>query len=276
VNTARLELGADVLDLTEANGWFVRQLDVGYPAVRQIVDPRAGADGTVDSTQFFGNRTVSLLLRSTGNRRVAWEQLSKFMRPGTRPFLFYNLDGADRRIRLRPVARSAAFVAPTTSQEFLVQWVAPDGVIEAATETVALADATSGVEDGRQYDLTFDRTYDPTTPAGAVLVTNDGTSNVALDIQLFGPCTDPLIENLTTGELLAFDTTLTAGQWLQISSRNRTVLLNNLPAQNRYDTLDFTVSSWFTLPPGQSLIRYRPDTSSSGAFARISFRSSWI
>jgi hypothetical protein len=60
VSVARLEDGSDVLHLTEANGFFVQSLDTGYPTARAVVDNRAGADGTYDSTAYFGNRTVSM------------------------------------------------------------------------------------------------------------------------------------------------------------------------------------------------------------------------
>ena len=62
--SARLVSGSDTLTLDEANGWFVQSLDVGYPQVRAVVNPRADADGVYDSTLYFGARTVSLSLRA--------------------------------------------------------------------------------------------------------------------------------------------------------------------------------------------------------------------
>lgn len=275
--SARLEAGADTLVLDESNGWFVQSLDVGYPAVRQVVNNRADADGTYDSTQYFGARTVSLVLRAVGDRRASFEELSKFLRPSTRPVLFFTVDGTERRVRLRPNGRSSAFVGSPNSQEFLAQWVAPDGVVEAADESVAVAQASTGGEAGRTYDLTFDRFYPATSPVGSVTVVNAGTASAQdFVISLFGPCVNPRFENLTTGQQIRFLTTLTAGQFLEVRVRDRTVRLNGLAAQNRYNTLDFATSEWFDLPPGASLLRYRPDTLTAGAFARVSFRSSWI
>jgi len=275
--SARLVLGPDTLVLNEANGWFVQSLDVGYPSVRQVADNRSDADGTYDSTQYFGARTVSMFLRAKGDRRVAFETLSKFLRPSTRPILFFTVDGTERRLRLRPNARSSVFVGSPNSQEFLAQWVAPSGLIEAVTTTVVLADATGSVEAGREYDLEFDRDYPASSPVGSVVAVNAGTASAQdFVIQLFGPCTNPRFENLTTGQQLRFVTTLTGSQWLEISVRDRTVRLNGLVAQNRYNTLDFATSEWFDLPPGVSLLRYRPDTLTAGSFARVSFRSSWI
>jgi hypothetical protein len=150
-------------------------------------------------------------------------------------------------------------------------------VIEAAVESVAVAQASSGGEAGRTYDLTFDRDYPATSPVGSVTAVNAGTASAQdFVIFLFGPCVNPRFENLTTGQQIRFVTTLTAGQFLEINVRDRTVRLNGLVAQNRYNTLDFATSQWFDLPPGASLLRYRPDTITAGAFARVSFRSSWI
>jgi hypothetical protein len=110
-----------------------------------------------------------------------------------------------------------------------------------------------------------------------VTAVNAGTASAQdFVISLFGPCTNPRFENLTTGQQLRFVTTLTAGQFLEINVRDRTVRLNGLVAQNRYNTLDFATSQWFDLPPGESLLRYRPDSITAGAFARVGFRSSWI
>ena len=275
--SARLEVGADTLTLDEANGWFVQSLDVGYPEVRQVADNRADADGTYDSTKYFGARTVSMAVRALGDRRVAFETLSKFLRPSTRPILFYTVDGTERRLRLRPNGRSSSFVGSPNSQDFLAQWVAPDGVIEASVESVAVAQASLGAEAGRTYDLTFDRDYPASSPLGSVTVTNAGTASAQdFVIQLFGPCTNPRFENLTTNQQIRFVTTLSASQFLEIKVRDRTVRLNGLVAQNRYNTLDFATSEWFDIAPGDSLLRYRPDTLTAGAFARVSFRSSWI
>jgi len=274
--TARLELGTDILALDASEGLYVRELDLGYPEVREVVDPRAGFNGTYDRTEFFGARVVSIDLVAEGAVRAQLDKLSRFTRPGTRPFLYVNLDGQQRRILLRASARSAPLVAPSNVLEAQVQWIAPDGIIEAANATVAVAQATSGVEDGRQYDLTFDRTYAPTNPVGTVECINAGTVAAQPTLYLFGPCTNPKIENLSTGNQLAFSTTLTASQFLEVNVRDRTVYLNGITAQNRYDTLDFTTSRWWALEPGINLVRYQPGTIAGAAFARIEFRSAWI
>ncbi|HEY7822627.1 MAG TPA: hypothetical protein VIG24_07340 [Acidimicrobiia bacterium] len=274
--SARLVSGSDTLTLDEANGWFVQSLDVGYPQVRAVVNPRADADGVYDSTLYFGARTVSLSLRAIGDRRASFESLSRFLRPSTRPVLFFTVDGTERRLRLRPSGRSAAFVGTPNSQEFLAQWVAPDGVIEAATETTATASAVPVGEIGRTYDLTFDRDYVGTSPVGSVTVTNAGTTVTNPVFQLYGPCTDPVIQNLTTGQELGFSITLAATQYLEVNTRDRTVRLNGLANQNRYNTLDFATSEWFGLAPGTTLLRYQPATFAAGAVAKVTFRSAWI
>lgn len=271
-----LQNGTDILYLDGRDGLTALEFDPGYPEVRQVVTPRPDVDGTYDTTEWVGARTVSVQVVGDGNKRQFLDALSRFSRPNQRPFIVYEVNGDLRRIRLRAADRSAPLVAPSDVLFAQLQWVGVDGIVEAEQETVLVAFATDGEEEGRTYPLTFDRTYVPTLPVGTVNAINVGTARACPEFRLFGPVTNPLIENLTSGEQLRFVTTLTAGQWLEIDCRNKTVRLNGLKAQNRYNTLDFDVSEWIGLYPGDNLIRYRPDTITGAAFARVAYRSSWI
>jgi hypothetical protein len=149
-------------------------------------------------------------------------------------------------------------------------------VIEAAQAVTATANAVPVSEVGRTYDLTFDRDYVGTSPIGSVTVTNAGTTAVNPVFELYGPCIDPVIQNLTTDQQLGFGITLAATQYLEVNTRDRTVRLNGLANQNRYNTLDFATSEWFGLAPGATLLRYQPATFAAGAVAKVTFRSAWI
>lgn len=277
ISSLYLNDGTNTLQLDDSEGLIVTELDLGYPSVRPVVDVRADADGVYDSTQFFGERVVAMTVQGDGEGLITqWDKLARYMRPGRRPYLYFTVDGSARRMRLRPSQRASVLRAPAAVFTAQLQWVAPDGVMEAASASTVTADATAGGEDGRQYNLTFDREYVEINPSGSVSVTNSGTATIWPELKLYGPVTNPEIRDLTNNRRLRFVTTLTAGQFLEVNTRDRTVRLNGLVNQNRYNTLDFTVSSWFGLEPGTQLVRYRGASTSSPARAEITYRTAWL
>jgi hypothetical protein len=271
-----LQDGSRVLYLDGRDGLTATRFDPGYPEVRPVVTPRPDVDGTYDTSEHVGSRLVVLNLVGQGNKRQIIDDISFFSQPSRRPFVYYEMNGQMRRIRLRPQERSTVLTAPSNVlAEAQLAFVAPDGIIEQADATVLIAFATEGGEDGRTYDLTFDRDYAPTLPVGTVNALNLGSARACPSFRLFGPVANPEIQNLTSGEKLRFVTTLTDTQWLEIDCRNKTVRLNGLPDQNRYNTLDFADSEWIGFYPGDNLVRYTADTITGRAFARVSYRSSW-
>jgi hypothetical protein len=160
-----------------------------------------------------------------------------------------------------------------------VQWVAPDGIIESTTLTSETASATPEVEPGRSYDRSYDLSYPASSPIGSVTIDNTGNVSVYPELLLYGPATDPRIENITGGGALVFTgLTLGEGDYLEIDTRQRTILLNGLPTANRYSFLDFAESAWagLELAPGDNLVRYFPVTYDDGAEAIIRYRAAWI
>lgn len=277
ISALYLNDGTDTLQLDDSEGIVVTDLDLGFPAVRAVTDVRADADGMYDSTAYFGERVVAMTVQADGNGLITqWDKLSRFLRPSRRPYLYFTVDGSARRIRLRPSNRSSVLTAPAAVFTAQLQWVAPDGVMEAASVTEVTAFATSGGEDGRQYDLTFDREYADISPVGAVSVTNVGSATVWPVLRLYGPATNPIVEDLTNDRQLRFVTGLTAGQFLEVNIRDRTVRLNGLVSQNRYQTLDFVSSTWFGVDPGTITLRYRPEVASSPSRAIVTYRTAWL
>lgn len=275
-----LELNGDTLTLDEANGYLVQTFDLGYPSVRVVSDVRPLADGTDDLTQYFGERVVALDITMTGDKWARMDALGKYLAPYARPYLYYDDAAQARRIRLRPADRRLAIMSPTTSQQVLVQWVAPDGVSEAAAESSVTVFASPQDEPGFTFDLTFDIDF-PTAP-GRTQVTTDGNAKTYPTLRLYGPAVTPRIENAAdlnvAGEpkRLTFDITVADGDYLEVDVRNRTVLLNGRADKSRYYTLDFTESEWWTLLPGLNQIRYFPVSYSGSTRAVILYRSTFL
>jgi hypothetical protein len=280
VTAMRLVDGARVLELDRASGYRVQKLDLGFPTVRAVTQPRTDRDGEDDTTERYGASAVSMDIKlfptATLTLTEILDSLRAFCHPKTRPYLVVERDGVERRIMLRSDQQSAPITNPFVT-DVQVAWRAPDGVSEAVAEEVALANAVALVEPGVAFDWTFPLTFPATSAVGSVPVSNSGTVPVLPVLRLYGPCTDPRVENQTTGEQMIFSgLTIAAGDYLEIDSRNATIRLNGLASQSRYSRLSFAVSTFLHLEPGLNTIRYYPVSFSTGARLEVRYRSAWI
>ena len=114
-------------------------------------------------------------------------------------------------------------------------------------------------EEGREYDLTFDRVYVPTPPVGGVYVYNAGTAPADWTMTLTAAMTNPTVTVRSTDMIFNRNggVTLLTGQTLQIDTRERTILLNGDPTLSRYDRVNFEDWVWddLLLQPGLNLVR---------------------
>jgi hypothetical protein len=260
-------------------------LTVASPAVREVAEDRADDDGSRDSTVLFGARAVSLelvMLKDTVGCEALLDELKRFLHPRSRPYLYVVDDGwaQERRIMLRVDQWSEPYVGYVASQarEVQCQWRAPDGVWEAAEFVSEIVNADLPTTVGRAYPRVHPWAYAATQSAGASLVTNIGGVPSHFTARLYGPCTAPALINETTGEQLAFTTDLVlgAGQYVEVDTRERTAFLLSLTSQSRLGDIDFAVTSWWRLEPGEQRIRYAPAQTSAGAQAVIEYRPAWL
>ena len=277
ITAARLVAdGLDEFVLLPRDDWRMSDLDIATPSPRRVENPRAGADGVDDETRFHGPSEVTF----AGAVVDGWgtvDRLASFCRPDLRPFLYFSVDGAsERRMRLSYESLSRPLTAGEPGLvRVQVQWRAPDGVAESVDEQVQLVNP-AGDEDGRSYDLSFDRSWPESQGRGRVEIVNEGSATAYPVFRIYGPLTDPLVENETSGRQLSFDLEVSQGDYLEVDTANRTIRLNGLEVNNRYDTLDFPTSQWFGLRPGVNLIRFAPETSSAPAVCEVRWRGAWL
>jgi hypothetical protein len=258
------------LELTCDQGWSLEQLQIGFPAVRPVVRSRALADGVFDETTFLGQRAVTATLRiaSATATQAAIDAVMPFMSPRRRPTLTWALAGSPtdyRTLVLRGV--DAPIVINGPSYQLLVcSWVSTDSFVLGVTEHCESATASS--DDGRTYDLTFDRTYTGVLASSSFYAINSGSAPAHWRATITAIATDPTIR--VNGVAMDFDqnggVTLTGSQTLVIDTKARTILLNNDPATPRYDRTNFTDWTWddLLLQPGQNLVEFFTDTSDTG------------
>lgn len=275
--------GLASLPLDASQGYVVKLLDLGDAVTRDVVGDAPDADGTDDETEFIGARAVALKVRLLP--RGGWlpaeraRRLRAFTNPRLRPVMTISRDGeVDQQVVLRRGPFNNPIERPHF-QDVTVQWVAPFGILE----SVALHDQTvfavaAGAAVGRAYSLTFSRTYPASPVLGSGSFVNAGDTDAYPLIRIYGPVTEPVLDNLTQGKSLTFAAlTLSATEYLEIDTRARTILLNADPTNSRYDKLVYPTSDWFTLGPGANAIRFHPATFTDGTtLAEFVWRDAYL
>lgn len=278
----QLELNGQTLDLTPANGFNIRDFNIGFPVIRSVMDDRPNVDGMDDRTRFFGSRVVSLDMDLVGNKWTLMDQLAPYLNPKNRPYLVFTDAAQARRIRLRASEETAVITAPTNIQRVLLQWVAPDGVAETVAQSSQTVTAAVTPSPGFTFNFGFDLVFPNSTPSGRTNVNTVGNAQCYPVMQLWGPCVNPRIDNQqdpnSSGvpKQLGFNITLSASQYLEVDTRERTVLLNGNANAPRYNTLDFATSEWWSLAPGDNFVKYFPDSFGTGARAVMLYRCSFL
>lgn len=267
-----------------ADGYVVSDWTVGFPAVRPVVRNRALADGTVDDTRFVGARAISMSIaidRRRGDPQLTVDRLMPYLSPRYRPRLHWTIPGSDQeRSALVRGADGPLQINGPQLHVVSASWVAPNGVLESAAESCEIINPGSDTEDGRRYDLVFDRVYPPSLGIGDRLVVNEGNAVAEWTATIFGPCVNPAL--IINGVPIRFDRsgglTLTGGTSVTIDSRQRTILLNNDPGQSRYEFVNFTDWAWddVRLQPGDNIVRFEGDTLDPGSQVQFCWRSAWL
>lgn len=138
---------------------------------------------------------------------------------------------------------------------------------EIRTLTIAFPDTTST---GLTYPLTYPLSYGTVTSTGAGTFNNAGDAPLPTIYTVYGPCSNPVITNSTTGNFVSFTIELAAGEYMVINTKLGTVILNGtsdrLTTRSPYSSplLDME------LKQGANLVRVSGSAWSIGANMTIS------
>ncbi len=278
-NTLRLVRpdGVEVLNLSIDGSYILRALDLGFPEVRDSAEAIPGMDGEVDTTAHVGARgiTAELAVSQVGTGPLV-DKLAGVMHPGARYWLY--VGRADWPSERRILARGASFACPPSNlRTAQMGFRCPSGLLEdAAEQSVTLSPQGSAVG-GTTFPRAFPFAFDPGLVPGAALIDVGGTVSVPPVVDIYGPCTDPLVRVVTTGAQMVLRGDIAAGDFVRIDTAARTILRNNDPNYSVYGTLDFAASSWLTLPVGEDVqVVFSPQSSSGGCQAVIRWANRWL
>jgi hypothetical protein len=263
-------------------GVVVRSYDLGFPTPREVVSDDVDQDGTQDFTTFFGSRVVKLECSIHDTPGVTKHQLFETLRtmclPSHRPQLLVQCDGWGQQRVLTMRGTPASCVVASKHVSFLeasVGWVVPEGVmLSLATELSIQPTAANAT--GRSYQKSYPWSYVPGTQPNEATATNAGNAPWGWVAKFWGQATNIRINNLTTGGVTKLDLNIPEGHFVQVDSRAKTVLMDNDPTQSVFSSMDFTVSSWWTLAANtDNTISVTAQSSDTNAICYFDFASAW-
>lgn len=102
-----------------------------------------------------------------------------------------------------------------------------------------------------------------------ILAVNAGNHRSHTRIMLYGPASNPLIINETTGEMLKINLIVSGGSVLEIDSLKKSVKYNGT------DRTSYASGDWITLATGVNTVRYQADTYQASSHMDIYWRDRW-
>lgn len=274
---------ADALLLDEANGYIVGNVDgFGIPQVRNGDNPAPSDRGSYFGRDFIGQRMFTVSLTVVGDDPSdaldnyealmgAW-QLDTPDSTASMPLRF-KLPGRDpRRVNGRPRDVAADMSTLQASQ-------IPCTLLFATSDPSILSDSLNtnvvglqNVGTGRTYPLTFPRVYGGGSSGGTILAVNSGNYPTRPVATIGGPCVNPRIENIGTGEFMELVIALGSSDLLVIDFDAKTIELNGA---SRYSAKTFD-STWWELAPGTTDVHFTANAFTLGATCELDWRSAWM
>jgi hypothetical protein len=244
---------------------------LGQPPLRTgDVDP-AGEDGIWLGIDYYAGRTLRLdaAIKVPGDATAVWDRLAELQDEADTPAV-RGAGGTTMNLRLKFPGRAARTVRGRLRKlepdvtRYRHGWVPLDIEFQAADHlyyadeptatSIPLGLLSTG---GLTFPLEFPFVIagDPAAVGRPGYLTVEGTVPTWPVLRIAGPCSNPSITHVASGRTLTVQTTLEAGEWVEIDTRPgwRTVLRENgggaaLTPRSRIDT--------FQLTPGTNELRW--------------------
>lgn len=259
-------------------GWIEEITGLDGPEVREASENFVEGDGAIHSDFYYGRRpiTISGIIDASvfgveRNRKITrLLEAANAMRDDA-TLLWTASGGLPVQVRVR--RQNSPRISGGRVKNFQISLVAADPRIYGEAIQIAQVAAGASTNAGFASPL-ISPLSSGASPVGQVIVQNLGSCGAPPVISIYGPCTNPVVRNQTTGQQLAFAYTLAATEHLDIDTQQRTILLNG--TTNRYSALNFAESDWWELAPGNNDIRLQVSAFSSPASLVILWNHAWI
>jgi len=254
---------------------------LGLPELRVQDDNRGYNDGMFSGRDFLSGRTLTFTLNifgdSTHNAQQNLAIFNQTMIPqtsGTTPLYFQLAPTDTTKVLYARVRSRRVLIDPDYTYGFIrvqVTMFAPNP--KYYDQTATTASILMSAIPGRTYNRTYNLVYGSATNASQVTVNNTGTWTTYPLVTINGTITNPSLNNLTTGQSLTINTTLSSTDSLVLDLENRNVILNGSSARN----LLTGSSQWFGASPGLTTLSLSGSTFTAGvAGASIVYQSAYV
>lgn len=288
---------------TYGMGWGLTQVDglKTLPDVRSADTPKPYAHGTYAGADRYEGRLITLSLKLTDAWYRTEQEFADYMRAmevatqvsdTAQKILFkvpgWNHTGSLDSSTVRLFGRVRRRAVGMTVDEYGIQAPAAeidlycnDPYIYSAVNTVVdfLTPSTTA---GRVYPMDYPVSYGGASSVTSAVLSNYGSIKALPVVDFYGPCTNPYINNLDTGESFKLGMTIADGDYVRCDFANQTVLLNGITNRRNMVT---TAQFWGILPinafsstyasQGDTVV-FGYSSGSAPAHAVVTFASTWM
>lgn len=278
--------------------FFIRELDLGFPAPREVVQDAPSQDGQSDYTTLFGGRTITARLYvRPGAYSINYQLdvLRSLCAPNKRLTMLIARDGWEGVRQV--VVRGSAYACMINKvsniyAEVDVSWTAPLGAFEATSLTsydtfsnfestglpitsgspgsTALPVVSGDMDVTGNADLGDEAIFTLSgTAANVQNITNPGTLPVAPTFVIQGPCTNPKIIDVSHRQRMSFVMTVNNGAQVIVDTANRKITYLGATG---HQYVDWSASRWLTFPSGVTQVMFDTDSSGPGCVLTSTFR----
>ena len=252
------------------------------PDLRTQDDNRGYNDGMFSGRDFLSGRTITMeIFTFAGNGNSAmvnFDLLQQALIPQTNgtttlQFLLSQYD-TEKQINTRVRGRRTTVDKEYTFGYIRSQYTffCPDPRYYSNTATTVVM-AANVASLGRTYNRTYNMTYGGGSLVNSATINNVGWVTTYPTITVNGPVTSPTVGNLTTGQYITVNTSLTNTDSLVIDLDQKLVTLNGSPVRN----LVAGNSQWFGAAPGTSNFYFTGGSLVGGVTAAsVTYRSAYI
>jgi hypothetical protein len=276
---------ASVRDLVMGRGTAYKLISFN-PWARQVRADQAGArawgHGSWSGVEWAAEAVVPMRVQVLGQDAASWMTLHQQLAFALRPVGESTVDvelrwvtgGTEYMLSGRPrMVEPEATMIGTGLVYTQAGFVALDPFIYAGQQTLVEGIGLPRFTGGLTVPARVPFTVGGVAAAGSAQLTNTGTADTGLLLRIDGPVPTPsiVLDRADGGvQRLDLDLDIEAGQWLDIDTRKRLVLLNGASSR-RGDAS----GQWPILPPGTSTLSWSSPRHNDDAQLSAAFRSAW-
>lgn len=269
-------LGDDVVTfMTNLTGWE------DLPPIDSSNTIRPASHGAWAGKKLAGQRIITWTGRFAPEETADWTTLlaalkAAFTIPlGTEELTIVVRTRSDMKVAFGTVVARAIpmdYAYSYYGANVTIQFECSDPRLYSIGENTVFISMPDDSEDGLDYPLVYPLDYGIQSFTSDLNITNNGNAPSPVILRYYGPVTNPVLQNTTTGQELGFNIVLTEDDVLTVNTRTGTVLLNG--TADRLYTRQLTSSPilGFELQPGLNEMHAHASSWSTGAGVEIVYR----